>query len=99
MANGTWTTESVSHNEEISIRQGDGPIRVYFRVISGSSTLDVETSSDGFVNDIVDIVTGLATGSVQAVNNTATKTLLGHKIRPVLSDPSAEVEIKISRYS
>jgi len=97
--NGTWTTVSVSHNEELNIRQGDGPIRIYFRVISGTSTLDVETSSDGFVNDVVDIVTGQTTGTVELVNNTATKTLLGHKMRPVLSDPTATVEIKISRYS
>lgn len=97
--NGTWTTQTVEHNEKINIRQGDAPIRIYFEVLSGAATLSLETSADNFGSDVEVVTAGVASGSRVSVNATPSKTLLGNKVRCVLSDPSAEVKIQLSTYS
>lgn len=94
-----WKTSTVSHGEKFSMLEGNGPVRIYFEVVSGSSTLSFETSSDGFTNDKVEHVAAAADGSVTSLNTDQTSLVLfGHTGRCLLSDPSATVVIKVSRH-
>lgn len=94
-----WKTETLEHNEKFSMLEGDGPVRIYFEVTSGASTLSFETSSDGFNNDIVAHASLVATGTVTSINTDSTsRVLFGHTGRIVLSDPTASVVIKVSRH-